>query len=320
MGTMAGTNRIIDTKAISEALQQTGLVDQIKQISLARADTENYLAFADGAVSRNIAKLIDAAKNLAIEPQITNKTGFPTPENSHWVDRINFSAAKPTTKTLIRNQFKTSGTFGSTAEMLDNLKNIKSSVDTIIESRTNATQINLSCPPTTIERFNTTLNCPAYIDAEAILNKTPIPLFVNYVSYNAGTRTPEIMLRDKAINVSTADGSLQIENITSDFIEVHDVTCYVGPSARTRSWSANHYLSIPPHTHLTDGDATLLLSETCRPIDAPLTFNRITQSMLTNRNMSFGIAIRYRKAGESTDHTLVDTKTFNALALVQRTN
>lgn len=317
MGAMAGTNRIINTPAISEALQQTGLIDQIKRINEARTETVRALNAADGTVSQRIASTLADARSLPVEATVINETGFPAPSMSNWANRINFLASNPASNTRIKNMFNISGLFDSPREMIEMLDQTRQKIKAAIESKSEAATINISCPDTTIGHLNAKFNCPEHIDTTSVEQKSPIPLKVIYASYNAGKTIPEISPHDKSINVSTKGGMIQIENTTSDFVEIHDVTCYVNNRSETKSWQVNNYLVLPPKSKLLEKDA-IKLSAICAPIEDPLNFNRITLPMLTNRTVTFGIAVRYRKAGEATDHTLVDTKTFSVLELVRR--
>lgn len=173
------------------------------------------------------------------------------------------------------------------------------------------------CPQTTSGGYAVAVKCPENIRWRDVESGKKASLKIEIISYTPGTIYPEFLLADKALDIKVSKGVIQLTNLTADYLEIREITCYVNSELTTKKWGLGDYITLPPQSEL---KSALKRDDICRDSVAQmLRLSAVRLRDVIGKNLKFGVAVKYRRVGESSDHTLYQQRSYPLERLVKDT-
>lgn len=310
LGLLSGSNRVIDVSAISGALQDTDLLHLIAKIN----SSQNRLQLKFGGIQASGDELRHKIKwAIKVSQKTIDNSGFlrePIDYGSYYaVDPIRhsppFNSAKFT---------ELPEKFSSPIEMISAINKKIEEIDAYIEHGL-PKFFTLSCPQKQVKNFNITFDCLGQHEIKPVLEGRSLMFLAKIDSYSPGFLLPKYISENKAVQFSVENNYLRISNKTNDYLAVTEISCYVEDDIKTRKWANGSYLSLPPYSKLKDFDG-ISLTGLCASIYGKTDFQTIVIDKLKSKKINFGIAIKYRKTGDSADQTFFSKNDFSLEAIV----
>lgn len=307
-GLAVGTNRTVDVAAVQAALKSTGLLYQVERARTgqqrARAAVENY-ARASAEIGRQAIKL------LAFEQQIVDESGF-----------YNRTAEPLNRLVLVQQPVLGMSMAGLPAIHAD--ADEFSAAYLQFEQRINAStaklpesyELELQCGATQSGAFAVKLDCAPRVRWSDIKQGQKVALTARILKVAPRELAPSFAHGDDALQIRVDGRELQLVNRSSVYLEVREVSCYVDGEIGTRRWgSVEDQLSLPPMGQLKH---PIRQSDVCRDAAArKLQLPALRLEDIKGRSLRFGIAVKYRRAGETVDRTLFQERSLPLDALVR---
>lgn len=312
LGLGVGTNRVVDTAAVQAALASTGLLGQLERAQAARQRADRALA----QLARAAADLgSQASASLVFEERVVDESGFfnRTDEKFGRLVRLRQpDPAEPYRTELLR---LAKASYADADQFAKAYEAVEQRINALAEALQDAYALDLQCGAQRLGPFSVQLECPSSVPWSAISRGQKVTLLVKVLNAAPRTLAPSLVYGDESLQVRVDDREVQLENRTSVYVEVREVSCYVAGEISTRRWTvAGEYLTLPPRSQL---KPALAQSELCRDAaERKLQLPPLRMADVKGRSLRFGIAVKYRRAGEAVDRTLFQDRNLSLEALV----
>lgn len=308
----AGTSRSLDRPAVEEALRLSGLMPQLRRVAAAREALDRSLAAltqAELALGRR------AEAEVRYDYFVADRSGlFGRPDPA--LDRL-VQVSLPNLATSWRDEIgQLSGQTTSADALAAAYAGLAARISSATAALPQTFAVKLQCGATQHGVFALALTCPPQAAWSDIVAGRKVPLVVEVLTATPRRLQPKFLYADDALQVQVEGNGLQLTNRTASFIEVREVSCYVDNEITTRRWTRDgDTLTLPPNGQL---KPALSRNEVCG--DAALRklqLQALRVTELKGRALRFGVAVKYRRAGEAVDRTLYQQRDYPLEALVR---
>ena len=307
-------------RAVDEALTNTGLDVGRRDLFTALQSYDEILTDSQSTLSALKTELDAIYRDTAnvqldIQPDITGFTEY----YSNDIDFRSVVELIPGTSTSIANlaiekkellPCNASQCLQTVRGAIASLRADTESIETLlakdIASRQN--EYGVRCDQTTQAGYLFTLSCPAKVAREGT-EPVKLPLSVHILARDFDALYPRVDVTDENLSIAIAGDKVRFTNLTPHYLSVKAQTVYYNAQVHTSSSE----ISVAP-----GATVTRPISEFVSPaIDIESSFRQMTPGKAENTSFRFGFAANYRVAGETTDSTLHELRSFNLACAIQ---
>ena len=307
-------------QAVDEALTNTGL-DSHRQELFAALETyaENL------AVSRSTLSVLESEMNakyqdtatvqLDIQPNITGLTEYFSNDIDlrgviELLPRTNRSVARPAVEEKKLLPCDARLCLQNTRDAITSLRTDFENINTRLARDAASGQgiYDVRCDKTSQSGYLFTLSCPAEIKSTGS-QPVPLALSLHILARDFDSLYPDMDIADEALRIAIAGQKVTFENLTPVYLSIGAQTVYFNSQVETNSSEIN----IAP-----GATVSRPISDFVSPaIDIEASFQNMTPDKAKNTSFQFGFAANYSVAGETSDTTLHELRTFNVACAIR---
>lgn len=313
MGMATGTNRTVDTAAVQAATESLGLLDQVRRARAAQQQADEALAAHAGAAA-DLARR--ARAELALDVRVSDASGFYTRGPEPLGRLVQVSApdiAGPAKAELSRIPAQQADAEQFIAAYDAWTQKLKAATAALPDSYA----LRLQCAGVQSGPFAARLSCDSQARWADIQRGVRPVVQAEVLTLRPGVLSPSHAHADDTLQIRLEAQKLQLINRSAHYLEVREVSCYVEDEITSRRWGGNgsDVLTLPPQGQL---KAPLRQDELCRDAAAArLQLGPVRLQDVKGRTLRFGMAVKFRRAGESTDRTLYQVRSLPLESLVR---
>lgn len=306
-------------QAVDEALTNSGLDTQRRELFAALEDYSELLSDSRSALSALQTEMDATYRDTAtiqldIQPSITGLTEYFSDDIDlrsliELIPKASKSAAHPAIEENKLLPCDARQCLQNTRNAISSLRADTDKVKAKLAKNISSGQdiYNVRCDKGSQAGYLFALSCPAEITR---MGSEPVPLAlsVHVLARDFDSLYPDMDIADEHLSIAIADQEVTFANLTPVYLSIEAETVYFNSQVQTSSAE----ISVAP-------GATVVrpISEFVSPaIDVESSFRNMTPDKAENTSFQFGFAANYRVAGEASDTTLHEVRTFNVACAI----
>ncbi len=303
-----GNDRYLNKNEFRKVVADTNLDQLIDNL-------ENAFAKRSRVVTQSNADWTRKASNIKTKFEITDKTGGFVMDsdsvNSLAGNLVRYAAIKPVPESPAK---------GSLPKSLEDFPQWSSAQDQILENFANTpprAYVYCQNGETLVgNKYRVTISsCPNTVAA----NDEPIVIPISVLSMDSSV-TPKLSAEDKQLKVWLDADGLKFENLTTEFIDIKDISFSVNSQTFSQSGANGAtQLTLPPQStypRSTERSKFTLLGLTDERMRDMLAIKRITVPTAKQQSISFSLAVRYSVDNTNIVRALRGTKSSSVYELI----
>jgi hypothetical protein len=311
-GLAVGTNREVDVTAVNAALKATGLLEQVERANTAQQRVD--AAIAD--LARTATELGRRARSsISYDERIIDESGFFNRTGEHLGNLVRVQQPDPVAVQKAElARIPTS--YADVNQFLSTYQNLAQRIDTSAATLDESYALNLQCDTAQLGPFSLKLDCPSQVRWADISRAQKVPLTVKVLTVAPRGLSPAFTHSDDTLQVLVGGREFQLLNKSPSYLEIREVSCYADGEISTRRWgSGSDQLTLPPNSQL---KPPMQQSDVCRDsAGRKLQLPPVRIGDVKGRSLRFGIAVKFRRAGESVDRTIFQERALPLEVLVR---
>ncbi len=301
-------------RAVDEALTNTGLDAERRDLFAALQSYDEILTDSRSKLSALKTELDATHQDTAnvqldIQPNITGLTEYYSNDiDFRSLIELTPHASAPIANLAVEKKellpCDASHCLQQVRSAIASLRADAENVETLLEKNiaSGQNEYDVRCDQTTQAGYLFTLSCPAEVTREGA-EPVKLTLSLHILARDFDALYPPIDVVDENLSIAIAGDEVSFTNLTPDYLSVKAQTVYYNAQVHTVSSE----ISVAP-----DATVTRPISEFASPaIDIESSFRQMTPGKAENTSFRFGFAANYRVAGETTDTTLHELRSFN---------